>query len=228
MNFNFKDCQRGLILGASSGIGSAIVESLQTKYQHLEILTPQRQSNELLDELWWQSYIKEFSDIDFFINAIGILSDEQGPEKSVRDLCLDRTNYVFEVNCYINLLAMKYLKRKFSRKDGALFCVLSAKVGSIEDNRLGGWYSYRMSKAALNMALKTFSLENKSSQPNLICIAQHPGTTKTQLTQKYLKNISYKVKNTEETASILIDLWEGLTPAHSGLFLNWDGKELPW
>ncbi len=226
--FNFKNCSSGLVLGGSSGIASAFLDNLKNNFPDLKIFSPSRLDSELLEESWWSDYSNDLGNIDFFINFIGVLSKDAMPEKSVKNLSLDNSQYVMDVNCNINLLAMKYLKDKFSRDRMGLFCVLSAKIGSIEDNRLGGWYSYRMSKAALNMALKTFSLEVRTSKPKLICIAQHPGTTKTNLTKNFLKNISYSVKSTNETSQILIDLWNNLNQEDSGKFFNWDGEVIPW
>ncbi len=226
--FDISKCKRGVIIGASSGIASALIDQLAREYPSLELLTPARSKGEWLDESWWRDFAENYDEIDFFINAVGVLGKDEGPEKSVNDIDLDQIRFVMEVNCYISLLAMKYLKKKLTKKRAALFCVLSAKVGSIEDNRLGGWYSYRFSKSALNMSLKTFSLETKMSHPKLICIAQHPGTTKTDLTKNYIKNVKYKVKEPHETADILLNLWGSLEAKDSGSFYNWDGAIIPW
>jgi len=107
--------------------------------------------------------------------------------------------------------------------------VISAKVGSIQDNRLGGWYSYRASKAALNMAIKTISLEWQYKVPNCCVAALHPGTTDTQLSAPFQANVAIKkLFSADQTAALLIDVIDNLNSKNSGRFWNWDGKEIPW
>ncbi len=227
MSFKFEDCKNGLILGSTGGIGSAIFNEL-SRYSNLNIITHKRQSNELLDEDWWEDFSNSLPTLDFVINCIGTLSGESGPEKSSRSIKLEEMKHVFNTNSFIPALSFKFLKKKINRKEASLFVNLSAKVGSIDDNNLGGWYSYRSSKAALNMMTKNFHLETKTQFPNLVVLAQHPGTTLTNMTKNHIQNVKYKVKEPLETAKILINLWESLGKTSSGKFLNWDGEEIKW
>ena len=112
-------------------------------------------------------------------------------------------------------------------KDGvSIFASLSARVGSIQDNRLGGWVSYRASKAALNQIIKTASIEIARSYPESICVALHPGTVKSALTEKYLNTHDYVLP--EIAAKNLMNVLTGLTPENSGGFFDYLGRPIPW
>ena len=109
----------------------------------------------------------------------------------------------------------------------AVFATLSAKVGSIGDNRLGGWYSYRASKAALNQLVHTAAIELRRSQPDAICVALHPGTVATGLSAPFAKT-GLDVQSPADAARRLLSVMDGLTAADSGGFFNHDGNGLPW
>jgi NAD(P)-dependent dehydrogenase (short-subunit alcohol dehydrogenase family) len=110
-----------------------------------------------------------------------------------------------------------------------LLATVSARVGSIEDNHLGGWYSYRISKAALNMALKTLSIEWQHSHPRGCVAALHPGTNDTALSKPFQANVAAKdLFDPAYTASMLVALLTGLKPVDSGRFWAWNGEILPW
>ncbi len=114
-------------------------------------------------------------------------------------------------------------------KSGSIFASISAKVGSIEDNRLGGWYGYRASKAALNMFLKTIAIEYSRRCPKTIVVALHPGTTDTRLSQPFQKNVPpEKLFPVSKTVNLLLEVLAGLKLADSGEFFSWDGSRLPW
>ena len=146
----------GIVLGGSGGLGSALIQKLQSDHPHLKILSPPRDS-EFYNDLFWEE-LTQGVQIDFFINAIGILGQSNRPEKSVRSIQFESLIETFKTNTFINAIAMKHLKKNLTRKIPSLFVSLSAKLGSSDDNKLGGWYSYRASKAALNMILKTLSI----------------------------------------------------------------------
>ena len=111
----------------------------------------------------------------------------------------------------------------------AVFATVSAKVGSIEDKRLGGWFSYRASKAALNMCLKTLAIEWRRSLPNVAVAALHPGTTDTDLSRPFQHNVpSGQLFTPAQSVSYMLDVLDGLNPADSGRFLAFDGEKLPW
>ena len=111
-------------------------------------------------------------------------------------------------------------------KNGSVMAVLSAKVGSIEDNRLGGWYGYRSSKAALNMMIKTAAIELKRTNPNLALIAMHPGTVSSNLSKPFGgESIG---QDPDQAASHMLTVTRGLTPENSGQFLSYKNEVIPW
>ena len=110
-----------------------------------------------------------------------------------------------------------------------MFASISARVGSIGDNRLGGWYAYRAAKAAQNMFTRTLAIEWARSRRNVICVALHPGTTDTELSRPFQANVPPgKLFSADRTVRQLLAVIERLTPADSGHFLAWDGTEIPW
>jgi len=133
------------------------------------------------------------------------------------------------VNSIGAVLLAKHLMPLLRHKEGSIFASISAKVGSIGDNRLGGWYGYRASKAALNMFLKTISIEYSRRCPKTIVVALHPGTTDTRLSQPFQKNVPPgKLFPVEKTVNLLLDVLASLKLADSGEFFSWDGSRLPW
>ena len=147
-----------------------------------------------LNEASWESFSNELKRqtdrIDLVIVASGILAPVgKGPEKSSRQLSFDQMEYVFRVNTILPSMAIKYTKSFQRSSQHGIFCALSAMVGSIEENEVGGWYSYRASKTALNMILKTYSIEMAMNNKNFNVFAIHPGTTKTNLSENFLKGI---------------------------------------
>jgi len=167
---------------------------------------------------------------DLVIHAAGILHESKmGPEKSLARCEPDQLLRLFEVNSIAPLMTAKALLPAQPRKKRFVFAALSAMVGSIGDNRLGGWYGYRASKAALNQFIRTLSNECRVSHPQAAVVALHPGTTDTALTQPFQRNIDpQRLYTPEQTAQRLLQVIGGLTPGDSGHFFNWDGSEIPW
>jgi NAD(P)-dependent dehydrogenase (short-subunit alcohol dehydrogenase family) len=123
----------------------------------------------------------------------------------------------------------KHFEGLLNRTGKAVFASISARVGSIGDNRLGGWYAYRGSKAALNMFTRTLAIEWARSRKNLICVSLHPGTTDTDLSRPYQANVPPgKLFSPERTVNQLLAVLDSVTVDHSGRFLAWDGSEIPW
>jgi len=150
------------------------------------------------------------------------------PERSLGDLQPDNLLQLFSTNSLVAPLLAKHLFRLFRNPDYAVFASLSALVGSIEDNRLGGWYGYRASKAALNMFLKTVAIEFERRRCNTTVLAIHPGTTVTELSKPFIKHASHHIHSPEETASNLINLILNRTIKDNGTFWSWTGEKLPW
>jgi NAD(P)-dependent dehydrogenase (short-subunit alcohol dehydrogenase family) len=170
------------------------------------------------------------------VNAAGVLHDAahdaatlMAPEKRLADVRADTLARSFAVNAFGPLLVAKHFERLLAHRERAVFATISARVGSISDNRLGGWYAYRGAKAAQNMFTKTLAIEWARSRRNVICVALHPGTTDTDLSRPFQANVPpEKLFTAERTVRQLLGIVDGLAPGDSGRFLAWDGSEIPW
>lgn len=166
------------------------------------------------------------------VNCAGILHGGPralAPEKRLADVRADALATSFAVNAFGPLLVAKHFEQLLSHRDRAVFASISARVGSIGDNRLGGWYAYRGAKAAQNMFTRTLAIEWARSRRNVACVALHPGTTDTDLSRPFQANVPpAKLFSTERTVRQLLEVIDRLTPADSGRFLAWDGSEIPW
>jgi NAD(P)-dependent dehydrogenase (short-subunit alcohol dehydrogenase family) len=177
-----------------------------------------------------QSIQVTFPRLHWVINCVGILHEAaQQPEKSLQQLNADWLLRYFQVNSVGAVLLAKHLLPLLKHSKRSTFATLSAKVGSIGDNQLGGWYGYRASKAALNMLIKTAALEYGRKSPNTILVLLHPGTTDTQLSQPFQRNVPpEKLFAVERTVQQLWAVLNDLTQEDSGQFFSWDGSPLPW
>lgn len=174
---------------------------------------------------------QSFNQIHLLANTVGVLHTEsQLPEKNLKAIRADNLQYSFQVNAILlPLLAQAY--GKLLRHDQpAMLVSLSARVGSIEDNQMGGWYAYRASKAAHNMLLKTIAREWRISHRNVTVAALHPGTVRSRLSEPFLDEKTYpnRILTPDESAVALLNVIENLGPADSGCFLDWQGKVIPW
>jgi NAD(P)-dependent dehydrogenase (short-subunit alcohol dehydrogenase family) len=164
------------------------------------------------------------------IYCVGVLHDgDFQPEKSLRQVTSAGLMRAFQTNALGAVLVAKHLMPLYQHDRPSLLAAISAKVGSIGDNRLGGWYGYRASKAALNMLIKTVSLEYARRCPNTTVALLHPGTTATDLSAPFQRGVPpEKLFSVDRTVDQLLTVMQGLTPADSGEFFNWDGTRLPW
>jgi NAD(P)-dependent dehydrogenase (short-subunit alcohol dehydrogenase family) len=164
------------------------------------------------------------------IYCVGLLHDgDLQPEKSLQQIHADRLLRYFQVNSIGAVLLAKHLLPLLKHRDRSVFASISAKVGSIGDNQLGGWYGYRASKAALNMLMRTTAIEYSRKSPNTIVALLHPGTTDTQLSQPFQRNVPpEKLFSVDRTVNQLLTVIENLQPSDSGQFFSWDGSHLPW
>lgn len=263
-----------LIVGASGGIGLALVSALVQRFSGVKIIATYCHSdprtlnyNASLDDYDLKSnglehvndhsvdwvkcdlgdeksiltlvgHVQDFTsgNIDLIINAVGILhTNECQPEKSLKQLDQDFFLKNMQMNVLPSLLLAKHLypllrKALSSKKYScSIFATISAKVGSIEDNRLGGWTSYRCSKAALNMALKNISIEWRRTLPKVCVLALHPGTTDTSLSKPFQSNVpKRKLFSPQQTAHYLLDVLVDVVPEDTGSFFSWDGEKIPW
>lgn len=172
------------------------------------------------------SSLAEFGPFQLIINTIGVLHSEQWmPEKKLDDLNQAQLSAMFNTNTIGPALTIKHFSKLLDPKHGVM-ATLSAKVGSIEDNRLGGWYGYRASKAALNMIIKTASIEFARTKPNIALIALHPGTVNSGLSQPFRgQQIG---RDPIEAVSDMFRVLENLKKEDSGSFLTYSGEKLPW
>ena len=158
----------------------------------------------------------------------GVLaSGEAGPERALRELDAARTARLFAVNAIGPALVLKHLWPLLPRDRESQVAVLSARVGSIGDNRLGGWHAYRASKAALNQLVRTISVELARTRPRCACVLLHPGTVDTKLSRGFSK-AGLQVQSPEAAACKLMDVLDGLTPSDTGRFLDQHALDVPW
>jgi NAD(P)-dependent dehydrogenase (short-subunit alcohol dehydrogenase family) len=246
--FARKSMKNILIIGATGGIGAEFVRQFLAKEGVDRVFATYRTEETDRwedDRLTWlplditeESQItaavatmKETIDtLDCAINCVGILHDDKlQPEKSLRQIDGDRLLKYFQINSIGAILLAKHLQPLFKHQRRSILVAISAKVGSIGDNELGGWYGYRASKAALNMLWRTAAIEYKRTCPQTIVATLHPGTTDTNLSQPFQKNVPPdKLFTPTKTVSQLLAVIEALTTADSGYFFNWNGDRLPW
>ncbi len=164
------------------------------------------------------------------INVAGLLHDGPvQPEKKLEQVDPAALARLFAINATGPLLVAKHFVPLLTHDEPAVLANLSARVGSIEDNRLGGWYGYRASKAAQNMLTRTLSVEMARRAPRLAVVALHPGTVDTALSQPFSRRVpAEKLFSPERATAQLLRMLDGLTPEHTGRFFAWDGSEIPW
>ena len=166
--------------------------------------------------------------IDLLIIATGILHDgEFTPEKSLKELSAEKLQYFFTANTILPAIVAKHFTPHLNKTERSIFAVLSARAGSISDNGMGGWYSYRASKAALNMIIKNVSIEVGRRNKKAIIVGLHPGTVDSNLSKPFKKNVPEGQLFTPDYSALkLLDVLFDLMPKDSGSFFAWDGEEI--
>jgi NAD(P)-dependent dehydrogenase (short-subunit alcohol dehydrogenase family) len=228
-----------LVVGAAGGIGQAVHARLSEIWGSERVLAFSRHSAppvDLLDErsiehaAEWaaQQALARGQSVRLVFDATGFLHG-QGfqPEKSWRQLDAQHMAHSFAVNAIGPALLMKHLLPLLPRDGPSVFATLSAKVGSIGDNQLGGWYSYRAAKAALNQLVHTAAIELRRGKPQAICVALHPGAVDTGLSAAFAKT-GLTVRSPEQAAVRLLAVIAGLKAADSGGFFDSEGQPVPW
>ena len=170
-------------------------------------------------------------ELDLVFVATGLLHREglPSPEKSFRSLDPAAMAELYRANAIGPAMIAKHFLPMLPRTRRAVFAVLSARVGSIGDNRLGGWHSYRAAKAALNMLVRNFAIELKRSNPQVVVAALHPGTVDTPLSRPFQRGLPEgQVQSADDAAQALLATLDNLTPEQSGGLFTWDGTRLPW
>jgi len=228
----FPDGFRALVIGASGGIGQALVQTLQADPRCAEVVGLHRQSDPSVDFDIESSIgaaaaqLRATGKFHLVINAAGVLHTENFmPEKKLGGLSYEQLEATFRINTFGPGLVLRHFTPLLDTQRGVL-AVISAKVGSIEDNRLGGWYSYRASKAALNMLLKTAAIEVKRSNPQAVLVSLHPGTVNTGLSKPFKGEQIGRAAL--DAARDMLGVMAQLTPADTGSFLAYNGTRLPW
>ena len=168
----------------------------------------------------------EETNFDEIIIASGLLhTNEFGPEKSIKDLKADNILKVLNVNTVGPAIIGKYFLPLLNKDNKSVMAFLSARVGSISENKLGGWYSYRASKSALNQVIKTFSIELKRTNPKAIIIGLQPGTVDSELSAPFKRSVSNnKLFSAEYSVSQLLEVIERADDSSSGNLISWDGE----
>ena len=217
-----------LIIGSSGGIGSAIANELRARRVAVTELSRRDHGFDVTSET---SIVNALAGLegpfDLVFVATGALEiDGASPEKTLRSVSADAMLDQFVLNAVGPSLVLKHAIRLLPRKRRCVFAALSARVGSIGDNRLGGWYSYRTAKAALNQMIHSVSIELARSHKELICVALHPGTVATEFTRKYVDR--HASVPPAVAATNLLGVLETLTPEDTGKFFDWQGKKVPW
>ncbi len=221
---------RALVIGASGAIGSAFVAQLRGDPRCAEVIALHRGSTPALD------YGDEAGiaaaaaavrgPLHLVVVATGVLHGPGlAPEKRLADLDMDTLTSVFRINTFGPALVIRHFAPLLERQR-SLFAVLSAKVGSIGDNRLGGWYAYRSSKAALNMIIRTASIELRRTHPGAVLAAVHPGTVRSALSRPFRGDEIGQAPAV--AAAAMLAALDALQPADSGGFVAYDGQRLPW
>jgi NAD(P)-dependent dehydrogenase (short-subunit alcohol dehydrogenase family) len=173
--------------------------------------------------------------IDWVINCVGLLHTANNqPEKALRQLETDFFLQSMQINALASLLIAKHIRPLLAKSERdadrpAIFATISARVGSISDNHLGGWYSYRMSKAALNMGMKNLSIEWSWSLKDVCVVVMQPGTVDTQLSSPFQSNVAdEKLFSPAYSAERLLEVLDRMSAAQSGSFVDWAGESIPW
>lgn len=220
--------KRALVIGASGGIGSALAQALDA--QGWRVTSLSRRQNELdVTEEGSVAGLLGALDGPFqrVLIATGALEiDGAQPEKALKQLDPAVMAAQFALNTIGPALVMKHAVRLLPRDAPAVMAALSARVGSIGDNRAGGWHSYRAAKAALNQIIRGAAIELGRTHRQTICVALHPGTVATPFTAKYLGR--HPAVPPAQAAQNLLGVIDSLTPGHSGRFFDWAGKEIAW
>ena len=224
---------RALVIGSSGGIGSAITARLRLDPRCGEVLTLARVSSPGIDYRDESSIgaaadaMRAHGPLDLIFVATGMLGTPvHPPEKRMAQINYAQMLKTFTVNTFGPAAVLAHFSPLLTRQRRAIVAVLSAKVGSIGDNRLGGWYSYRASKAALNMILKTAAIELGRTHPRAVLAALHPGTVDTALSASYAT--THPKRAPEQAALDLLGVLDGLQPEQSGGFWSYAGEPLPW
>lgn len=241
---NLERPSRALVVGATGGIGAAVTDLLAREdFEAVHAFSRKAQRRDRpgvhsspIDIEHEPSIaaaaqaVQQGAPLRFVLVATGLLHGAGlQPEKTYRSLDPEFLARSFLVNAVGPALVAKHMLPLLPKSGKSIFAVISARVGSIEDNRLGGWYGYRASKAALNQLVRTLAIELRRQKPHAICVALHPGTVDTALSQPFQSGVeSGKLFPAAYAAERLLTVLNGLAPADTGAFFAWDGQRIPF
>ena len=232
---------RAIIFGASGGIGAGLVGALVARGASTVFAASRTRPDGLPDAAQWLRFDLDDegsiaaaaetvgAQVDCAIVASGLLTlpDGTGPERSYKQIDAEAMARVFHLNTIGPALVAKHFLPLLPRDRRSIFAALSARVGSISDNRIGGWHSYRASKAALNMLIRNFAIELGRTHSQAVCVALHPGTVDTALSEPFQANLPEgQLTAPAQAARNLLDVLDGLGPEDSGQLFDWAGKRV--
>ncbi|MEX0309581.1 MAG: SDR family NAD(P)-dependent oxidoreductase [Tateyamaria sp.] len=219
--------EKALILGASGGIGSALADGFEARGAAVQRLSRSVDGFDVTDAEAVERHLAGRGPYDRVVVATGALEiDGAAPEKTVKGLEPRAMMDQFALNAVGPALVLSHAHRLLDRDAPGVFAVLSARVGSIGDNRIGGWVSYRAAKAAVNQVVRTVSIELARTHKRAAVVALHPGTVATAFTEKYLGR--HPSVPPAQAAEELIAVMDGLGPEETGRFFDYSGAEVPW
>lgn len=243
---SFQHNSRAAVFGATGGIGREVVKRLSQDSAFAQIYALSRSREDFQDAAITSLHadfdqpasiaeaakaIGAEGPLDLVFIATGLLHRDTAvqPEKSLSEIDADAMSEIFRVNAIGPAIVARHFLPLLGKETKTVFAALSARVGSIADNRLGGWVSYRSSKAALNMILKTLAIEHARRNPRSVVAALHPGTVATSLSEPFSSNVPHdKLFTPERAARQLLDVIDGLSPEDSGAHFAWDGTRVPF
>ena len=218
---------RALVIGDTGGIGAALALALRARGAEVTGLSRSQDGFDMADQRSVAAHLGALEGpFDTILITSGILSPPgTRPEKSLAEIDADTMARVMAVNAIGPALVLAQVPRLLPRRGRAVVGVLTARVGSIGDNGLGGWYSYRASKAAANQITRTAAIEIARKHPDAIVAALHPGTVETEFTRDYP---AHRKVSPAQAAENLLRVLDGLTPDQTGQFHDWAGEVIPW
>ena len=223
---------RALVIGAGGALGAAFASALRADPRCATVTTLGRGTEpplEMGDEASVAAAARELdagAPWHLIVLATGVLHNaETQPEKRLADLKMASLEAVFRINTFGPALVLRHFAPRLDRGRGVM-ALLSARVGSIGDNRLGGWYGYRASKAALNMLVRTAAIEIRRTHPGAVLAALHPGTVRSALSRPFRGDEIGR--EPQQAVDAMLQTLYALGPEDSGTFLAYDGQRLPW
>jgi NAD(P)-dependent dehydrogenase (short-subunit alcohol dehydrogenase family) len=223
-----------LIIGGSGAIGSALISEYDNDDSHITVASRKKQNlgphiNQITFDYDQQDEINLNGEIKFdvIIFATGHLHNEHyKPEKSLKDIDKNAFQFSYHINCIAPLILLRQLTNNLNDHTKIVF--LSARVGSISENELGGWYAYRMSKAALNMMIKNLSIELRRRYKNIIVCGMHPGTVDSKLSKPYSGFVKHEIFAPSQSAAMLKKVIDELSLKHSGKIYDYAFQEIAY